>query len=159
MLVLGAGELGSSILRALAERKESSTITLTVLLRPSTIASLDLSKRAEIDTLKALGVRLLPGDLAQSTSEELAALFAPFHTVVGATGFVAVRGTQRKLAEAALRAGVRRYIPWQFGVDYDAIGRGAAQDLFDEQLDVRDMLRAQSGTEWMIIVRVIPPLD
>jgi len=46
---------------------------------------------------------------------------------------------------------VKRYFPWQFGVDYDVIGRGSAQDLFDEQLDVRDLLRGQSGTEWVVV--------
>jgi hypothetical protein len=46
---------------------------------------------------------------------------------------------------------VNRYFPWQFGVDYDVIGRGSAQDLFDEQLDVRDLLRSQDRTEWIII--------
>jgi hypothetical protein len=55
------------------------------------------------------------------------------------------------LTEAALTSGVKRYIPWQFGVDYDLIGRGSPQDLFDEQLDVRELLRAQSRTEWVII--------
>ena len=71
--------------------------------------------------------------------------------MVGCTGFVGGAGTQRKLARAVLDAGVRRYVPWQFGVDYDAIGRGSAQDLFDEQLDVRDLLRGQSRTAWIII--------
>lgn len=42
-------------------------------------------------------------------------------------------------------------MPWQFGVDYDIIGRGSAQDLFDEQLDVRDLLRSQTKTKWVII--------
>jgi len=46
---------------------------------------------------------------------------------------------------------VKRYFPWQFGVDYDAIGRGSAQDLFDEQLDVRDLLRSQDRMEWVIV--------
>ena len=46
---------------------------------------------------------------------------------------------------------MKRYFPWQFGVDYDVIGRGSAQTLFDEQLDVRDLLRGQSGTEWVIV--------
>jgi hypothetical protein len=50
-----------------------------------------------------------------------------------------------------LSAGVPRYIPWQFGVDYDIIGRGSAQDVFDEQLDVRDVLRAQTQTSWAIV--------
>lgn len=36
-------------------------------------------------------------------------------------------------------------------MDCDTIGKGSAQDLFDEQLDVRAFLRAQSRTEWVII--------
>lgn len=44
-----------------------------------------------------------------------------------------------------------RYIPWQFGVDYDVIGYGSPQPLFDEQLDVRQMLRAQTRLQWQII--------
>ena len=36
-------------------------------------------------------------------------------------------------------------------MDYDVIGRGSAQTLFDEQLDVRDLLRGQKHTEWVIV--------
>jgi hypothetical protein len=50
-----------------------------------------------------------------------------------------------------LEAGVKRFFPWQFGVDYDVVGRGSAQDLWDEQLDVRDLLRCQGQTEWVIV--------
>jgi NmrA-like family len=79
------------------------------------------------------------------------ALFKDLHTVIGCTGFVAGRSIQLELARAALDSGVRRYFPWQFGVDYDAIGRGSAQDLFDVQLDVRDLLRSQDRLEWVIV--------
>ena len=67
------------------------------------------------------------------------------------TGFVAGRGTQRKLTATVLEAGVGRYVPWQFGVDYDVVGRGSGQDVWDEQLDVRDMLRAQTRSRWIIV--------
>ena len=50
-----------------------------------------------------------------------------------------------------LAAKVDRYFPWQYGMDYDAIGRGSSQDLFSEQLDVRDLLRGQSTTRWVIV--------
>jgi hypothetical protein len=53
-----------------------------------------------------------------------------------------------------LAARVARFIPWQFGVDYDVIGKGSAQDLFDEQCDVRSLLRngeENGGTEWVIV--------
>jgi hypothetical protein len=49
-----------------------------------------------------------------------------------------------------LQARIPRYFPWQFGVDFDVIGRGSPQDIFDAQLDVRELLRSQQQTEWVI---------
>lgn len=152
ILVLGAGELGMAMLRGLAGHPAAPRGTeITVLLRPATIESEDPGKRREIEELRALGIHLLAGDLAAGSVAELARLFRPFGTVICCTGFVAGTGTQRKLAAAVLAAGVKRYVPWQFGVDYDTIGRGSGQDLWDEQLDVRDLLRSQDGTEWVIV--------
>ena len=152
ILVLGAGELGMAVLRSLAGRAALFPgTTLTVLLRPSTITSHDPDKQRDITELQTLGVKFLPGDLVAASTIELADHFRGFHTVIGCTGFVAGRSIQRKLARAALDAGVKRYFPWQFGVDYDVIGRGSAQDLFDEQLDVRDLLRSQDRMEWVIV--------
>lgn len=51
---------------------------------------------------------------------------------------------QIKIAKALLAAGVKRYFPWQFGIDYDVTGRNSSQGLFDSQLDVRDLLRGQT---------------
>jgi len=150
ILVLGAGELGMAVLRSLAQLAPSADTTLTVLLRPSTLASDAPEKRRDLDELAALGINFLPGDLADS-AENLALLFRNFDTVIGCTGFVTGRSIQLKLARAAFEAGVKRYFPWQFGVDYDVIGRGSAQDLFDEQLEVRDFLRAQDRMEWVIV--------
>ncbi|CAA9373306.1 Putative oxidoreductase [uncultured Leptolyngbya sp.] len=152
ILVLGAGELGMAVLRNLAKRAAPfSGTTLTVLLRPSTIASHAPSKQRDIAELHSLGVKFLSGDLVADSSTDLSALFRDFHTVIGCTGFVVGRSTQLKLAHAVLDADVKCYLPWQFGVDYDVIGRGSAQDLFDEQLDVRDLLRSQDRTEWVIV--------
>ncbi|WP_437205871.1 aromatic alcohol reductase [Planctomicrobium sp. SH664] len=152
ILVLGAGELGMSILRSLSKRgSQRSEADLTVLLRPSAIASNDPTKQRVIAELRSLGVKFLAGDLVSSSAAELASLFADFETVIGCTGFVTGRRNLLKQAQAAILAGVKRFFPWQFGVDYDVIGRGSAQDLFDEQLDVRDLLRSQDGTEWVII--------
>ncbi|MEQ7921797.1 aromatic alcohol reductase [Xanthomonas sp. WHRI 1810A] len=152
ILVLGAGELGLCVLRELATHVANGTAaSLTVLLRASTVASTDPGKRAELNALHALGIEILQADLINDSVEDLGRHFGGFDTVISCVGFVAGAGTQRKLARAVLEAGVKRYVPWQFGVDYDVIGRGSAQDLFDEQLDVRDLLRAQRTTEWLII--------
>jgi hypothetical protein len=152
ILVLGAGELGMAILRSLSRRAgRRPGAELTVLLRPSTIASRDPAKQRDLAELQSLGVKFLPGDLVESSAAELADLFKDFHTVIGCTGFVTGRRILLKQAQAVVDAGVKRFFPWQFGVDYDVIGRGSAQDLFDEQLDVRDLLRSQDRTEWVIV--------
>ena len=152
ILVLGAGELGMPVLRGLSRQAAAvGGASVSVLLRPSAIASRDSAKRADVDELGALAVEIVPGDLAESSVAELADLFRRFDTVVSCVGFASGAGAQLKFTQAVLAAGVRRYVPWQFGVDYDVIGRGSAQDLFDEQLDVRDLLRAQHNTEWIII--------
>ena len=150
ILVIGAGELGNEVLRFLIHHPLRDA-TVAVLLRPSSIASTDPTKKKEVQSLKDLGVELVPGDIVQDQEPALASTFAGYDTIIGCTGFVAGKGTQTKLARAVLEAGTARYIPWQFGVDYDVIGRGSAQDLFDEQLDVRDMLRSQNTTRWAII--------
>ncbi len=129
----------------------SSGTAVTVLLRPSSINPDAPGKQRDVAELRSLGVNFLPGDLADPNTD-LPGLFKSFHTVISCTGFVTGSGGfQLKLAQAALDAGVRRYFPWHFGVDYDLIGRGSAQDLFDEQLDVRDLLRSQDRTEWIIV--------
>lgn len=151
ILILGAGELGMSVLRNLARRAGSSALSISVLLRPSTIQSTDALKQRDIDELRALGIEPVPGDLAADSVDTLAALLQRFDTVVSCTGFVGGKGVQLKIARAALHAGVPRFFPWQFGVDYDVIGRGSTQDLFDEQLDVRDLLRGQTRTDWVIV--------
>lgn len=152
ILVIGAGELGMAILRNLAKRVALLPgTTLTVLLRPSTITSDEPGKQQDLAMLHSLGINFLAGDLATDSTSDLATQFKSFHTVISCTGYAGGRGTQLKIARAALDAEVPRYFPWQFGVDYDIIGRGSAQDLFNEQLDVRDLLRSQNRTEWVII--------
>lgn len=144
MLVLGAGELGMAILRHLAPRCRDAGIALSALVSPRSLAD-------DHRELRAMDVTLLPFDLASDDSAGLVALLRRFDTVVGCTGFVAGPGTQRRLTRAVLDAGVRRYIPWQFGVDYGIVGKGSGQPVFDEQFEVRAMLRGQHATEWIIV--------
>jgi hypothetical protein len=152
ILVLGAGELGTAILTSLTKHSPPST-TITVLLRPSTISSTSPNKVQELAYLKSLSINFLPGDITTSSISQLATLFTPYTLIISCLGFSSGPGSQLKIAKAVLEAKVKRYTPWQFGVDYDVIGRGSAQDLFDEQLDVRELLRNQGegGKEWLII--------
>jgi NmrA-like family len=151
ILVLGAGELGTRVLQNLA-RIAPEHASITVFLRSATIDSPDTSqKRAELDKLRALGIKFLRGDVVNCSDSELSTLFKPYDTVISCVGLAAGNHTQIKIARAVVDANVKRFFPWQFGVDYEVIGRGSAQDLFDIQLDVRDLLRGQTRTEWVIV--------
>lgn len=152
ILVLGAGELGLPVLRNLTRRaKDVEGAKISVLLRENTVMSGEPAKQNLIAEIRNLGVEIVTGDLVKSTIEELAVVFSQYDTVVGCAGYAAGINTPMKLAQAALQAGIPRYFPWQFGADFDAIGRGSPQDIFDAQIDVRDLLRSQHQTEWVII--------
>jgi hypothetical protein len=142
ILVIGAGQLGLAILKGLSSHP--SKPTLTVLLRPSTFPT----RQELLGTLDSLQVSV---HLADVTQADLPTQLGGYDIVISATGFAGGPGTQRHICQSALQAHVPWFIPWQFGVDYDKIGRGSSQPLFDEQLDVRDMLRGQSTTRWTII--------
>lgn len=152
ILVIGTGELGASVLVALAHhlREHPDAGTLAVLLRPPA-PGVDIAADSRRQELTEMGIAIEYADVATASVAELAATMRRYHTVISCIGFAAGSGTQIKLARAALTAGVPRYFPWQFGVDYDEIGRGSEQPLFDEQLDVRHLLRRQRATEWVIV--------
>ena len=152
ILVLGAGELGLPVLRNLARKaKDVEGARINVLLRASAIESREPNKRNDIAEIRDLGIEIVSGDLVKSSIDELSAVFARYDTVIGCAGYAAGIDTPMKLARAALQARIPRYFPWQFGVDFDVIGRGGPQDIFDAQLDVRELLRSQRQTEWVII--------
>ncbi|MFC4276710.1 aromatic alcohol reductase [Achromobacter aloeverae] len=150
ILVLGAGQLGMAVIRELAPRLRAANEQLTVLVAPQTVNRPSGQDTATVAELRELGVEVMGLDLA-SDAQTLTSLFKRFRTVVNCTGFVAGPGTQMKITRAALAAGVKRYFPWQFGVDYDVVGRGSGQPVFDEQYDVRGLLRGQTATEWVIV--------
>lgn len=152
ILVLGAGELGLPVLRSLAHRAKSiDGVKISVLLRASAVESSTPGKQRDIAEIRDLGIEIVVGDLVKSSIDELAVVFAKYDTVLGCAGYAAGIDTPMKLARAALEARIPRYFPWQFGVDFDVIGRGSPQDIFDAQLDVRELLRSQHQTEWVII--------
>lgn len=150
MLVLGAGELGTAILEALAEHPLRGNTKLSVMLRTASINSDAPEKQKQIEKLRSLGITPRAGDVEWSTSE-LTAIFRDYDTVISCNGMGRPFGTQTKLAEAVLEAGVKHYFPWQFGMDYDAIGNNSDNVRFDEQIQIRKTLRAQDKTKWTIV--------
>ncbi|PSK55820.1 hypothetical protein B9Z65_4698 [Elsinoe australis] len=148
VLVLGAGELGLEVIQNLANlsRLQQKKTSITVLLRPQASSS---SKDAS--AIEQLGCTIIRHDIAALSVDNLAGVLKSYDGVVSCTGFSAGPGTQIKITKAALAAKVKRFFPWQFGVDYDVIGQGSGQSLFDEQLEVRSILRGQSEVDWVIV--------
>ncbi|CAK7217753.1 hypothetical protein SCUCBS95973_003251 [Sporothrix curviconia] len=152
VLVLGAGELGLAVIEALARHPKRRDSTIAVLLRPSSGSSANTAKSELLRHLgEDLNAVVETADVVQDSADSLASIFARYSTVVSCNGMGLPPGTQTKLTQAVLQAGVAHYFPWQFGMDYDAIGAGSSQDLFDEQLAVRRLLRAQDAVDWIIV--------
>src|SRR5690606_27667506 len=126
ILVLGAGQLGMAVLRALAPRVRAARKPITVVVSPRTSNGASEQDAEHLAELRALGVEIIGFDLSADEAA-LTTLFRRFRTVVNCTGFVAGPGTQLRITRAVLAAGVKRYFPWQFGVDYDVVGRGSGQ--------------------------------
>ena len=146
-LVIGTGEVGIAMLDSLYKYREANSqhFKIGALVQPlhAGIGSGPDLRFADL-TIEAV-------DLVAESIENLANVFRKYDTVICCSGFSIGAGMQIKITKAVLEAGVRRYVPWQFGADYDKIGRGSAQPVFDEQLDVRDLLREQSKTHWIIV--------
>ncbi len=151
ILVLGAGQLGVAVLDSLIPAITQLNGNICVIVSP---ASWDKQGKLRSDTHQKLadaGAAFVSVDVAASTIASLKTHFANFDTVINCMGFVAGAGTQIKITRAVLEAGVSRYFPWQFGVNYDVVGKGSGQPVWDEQYDVRTLLREQNATEWVII--------
>ncbi|KPI41848.1 uncharacterized protein AB675_5640 [Cyphellophora attinorum] len=172
ILLLGAGELGLALLHHLTTHPSFSPTLhpVTLALRPSTFT--DPNRAADLASYRAIhpAVSFLGLDIADAatTVEVLAAKFGEggYGTIIHANGMTLPPGSQRKLTEAVLlyaaaeegdsgkKRGVR-YLPWQFGVDYDILGpRNAGDGLFSEAYGVRELLRSpqnQGTVEWLVV--------
>ena len=153
ILVLGAGELGHAILEALTSNSLYSRddTPVTVMLRPSSVNSTSTEGQERLEKIRGLGVFIIAGDTEADSESKLTEIFSPYKTIVHAGGLTAAEGTQLKITKAVLAAGVSLYIPWQFGVDYDVIGPTGGFGLFAEAYNVRELLRSQSKTQWIIV--------
>lgn len=151
VLVLGAGQLGAAVLDFLIPAVRQRNGSVSVIVSPGAWDNLGNLHSASHQKLADAGAEFISVDVANSSIEALKTHFANFTTVINCMGFVAGAGTQLKITHAVLEAGVNRYFPWQFGVNYDVVGKGSGQPVWDEQYDVRTLLREQSATEWVIV--------
>ncbi|HEC5279512.1 TPA: aromatic alcohol reductase [Enterobacter cloacae] len=151
VLVLGAGQLGAAVLDSLVPAVTQRDGAISVIVSPGSWDNKGKLRSEIHQNLADAGATFLAVDVAESSAETLKIHFRDFDTVINCMGFVAGAGTQLKITRAVLEAGVQRYFPWQFGVNYDVVGKGSGQPVWDEQYDVRALLREQNTTEWVIV--------
>ena len=72
VLVTGYGHVGSPLLRTLTSAAFRNRVVPFLLARPSSLR--DEAKRATIDELRGIGVRVMEGDLELNSEEELTQL-------------------------------------------------------------------------------------
>lgn len=84
MLVLGNGELGNAILKSLAAERKAAR--LAVLTRSTNDGARRAAKSQELQKLQSYGIELVNGDVVDDSSEQLAAIFSQYHTVISANG-------------------------------------------------------------------------
>ncbi|KAI4596565.1 hypothetical protein KJ359_005321 [Pestalotiopsis sp. 9143b] len=151
ILVLGAGELGMAVIDALVARNRR----LRVPFAQTTITAVVRGGNADRDgELSARGVKVEKCDMENASDAVIVEMFKKHDTIISCTGMYMKPGFQLRIAQLALAVGVDRFFPWQYGLDYDAIGTGSQQDLFDEQLEVRALLRRSpdcAPTDWCIV--------
>lgn len=159
ILILGASELGTSIIAAVAAHPKLGNARLTILLRP---ASLD--DAARLDAIRGLlpasrqaELSFISADLKTIPTADLTVLIRDggYDTIISAAGARDGSGSLPKLADAVYAAGtVARYLPWQFAPDFDRTGAGPG-GMFAEHVAVREKLRAYgtggSKTVWTVV--------
>ncbi|KAB5549692.1 isoflavone reductase [Coniochaeta sp. 2T2.1] len=165
ILLLGAGELGTAILSHLSSHPLLSKTHFTLALRPQTVSNPSSSRLSSLRSLVPPAAHLSFAGMDLSAPDARDALLriireSNAEVVISCTGFAGSgsdSGAQLLIANAVLEAGggvVKRYFPWQFGVDYDVIGAEAAGGLMREQCAVRALLRERSaaaGVEWTVV--------
>ena len=156
VLVTGYGRVGKHVLAALTDPEFASPartpqVKAFVLVRPASLN--DPSKRAVVDQFAARGVTVVEGDLSQGAAALTPLLQSHgIHTVVSVVGGGPQVDYQFQLLEAAKAAGVRHFIPSDFGSDYDNIPRDSAvyDFLVKPKLPVHEAVK-KSGLDYTFI--------
>jgi uncharacterized protein YbjT (DUF2867 family) len=125
----------------LAKEMIAEGMEVFALVRPQTIEN-----TGKVGPLKAMGVHLVPGDLNDPASLDSAC--QGMDAVVSALGGGQLM-QQTDLLNAAVKAGVKRFIPSEFGVDPYASGPGVC-DLFDAKATIQQKVK-ESGIDYTMI--------
>ncbi|KAJ3004448.1 hypothetical protein HKX48_001225 [Thoreauomyces humboldtii] len=146
--IVGAtGNLGTAITNALLSHGDKVQVTLLLRALP---ADAPAAKQAGRTALLDQGARAIDIDVQSASIEELATALRDTDVVLSTVGIELLKEGQLKLVEAAKIAGVKRFIPSEFGIDMDKVGRGGPVSVWDFKLDVQDAIK-KAGLDYTFI--------
>jgi hypothetical protein len=96
------------------------------------------------------GARVIDIDVETASTAELTAALANIDVVLSTVGVNLLKDGQLKLVAASKAAGVRRFLPSEFGFDMAAVGRGGPVAPWDYKLDVQEAVK-QAGLEYTFV--------
>ena len=152
VLVTGYGNIGTPILKALTTSEYKDRIQAFVLIRPASLS--DPQKQPAIDVVRALsGVTILEGDLDADVPALTALLKqAKIQTIVSVVGGAQI-GKQLPLIEAAKAAGVRHFLPSEFGVDTELLPiAGTLTPMLQGKKGVQQAVKAAGLDQTLVFV-------
>lgn len=150
VLVVGYGATGEAVLGHLASPAFSSRVQSFLLVRASSLA--DHAKKATFDRFHAQGVTLLTGDINDDAADMTRLLrAAAIQTIVSAVGN-GQHMSQIPLIEAARAAGVKHFVPSEFGFELTKVPPASSLAVvFDAKLAVQKAL-FDSGLDWTVVL-------
>ncbi|KAH8116629.1 NAD-binding protein [Phellopilus nigrolimitatus] len=129
VLILGAtGNTGSSIVDALLD--SPGTFKVIAAIRPSS------ASKPAVEELKSRGVEIRLLDLEHASPEQLVETLRGVDTIISTIVFTQLQ-LQRPLVDASKKAGVKRFIPCDWGT---ASIRGVRK-MYDEKLGIHDYIK------------------
>ncbi|EIM83074.1 NAD-P-binding protein [Stereum hirsutum FP-91666 SS1] len=132
----GTGPTGESIVNGLSESKAFNVVVPT---RPSSIS------KPNIEAFRAKGASVVPIEISSATHDQLKELMKGADTVISVLVYTQLQ-LQRKLVDAAKEAGIKRFIPCDFGTT----GKRGWRELYDEKLGIRDYVK-ESGIGYTFV--------
>jgi len=135
LLVGATGRVGSAVIRALLSQKDKFT-KFGAVTSPASYA--DPAKKAKWAALEQQGVQIISVDLTDTAA--MTEAFRGWDAVVAALAFPAAK-VQFPIIDAAAAAGVKRFIPSEFGFDL-TIPSNRAERIYAVKVAVSECLKA-----------------